>query len=197
MKEVLPGIHQWSWLSPEKGIDFNGLYVNAGGEALLIDPPPFGERDEVEIRRLGEPATILVTNRHHGRRAAECRDLFLAKVLLPAADASFATFPSDGTFAPGDQLPCGFTAVGVPDSKSPGETALYHAGMKTLVLGDALIGRPPGMLTFLPWSMFADVAKAREGVRSLLALDFDAVLVGDGASILSGGKSAVRRALES
>src|SRR5438093_391050 len=197
MKEMLPGIRQWSWCSPEKGIDFNGLYVNAEGEALLIDPAPFGDGDEAEIRRLGPPATIIVTNRHHGRRAAECRDLFRAKILVPAADASFLTFATDGTFSPGDHLPGGFTAVAVPDSKTPGETALYHAALKTLVLGDALIGKPPGALTFLPPSMFADMSRAREGVRSLLALDFDAVLVGDGASILSGGKAAVRRALES
>jgi hypothetical protein len=38
--------------------------------------------------------------------------------------------------------------------------------------------------------------QAREGVRALLALDFDALLVGDGASILAGGKDAIRRALE-
>jgi hypothetical protein len=46
----------------------------------------------------------------------------------------------DGTFSPGDRLPCGFTAVTVPDSKSPGETALYHAPRKLLVLGDAIGG---------------------------------------------------------
>src|SRR5438093_9152932 len=150
MKEMLPGIRQWSWFSPEKGIDFNGLYVNAGGEALLIDPPPFGEGDEAEIRRLGPPATIVITNRHHGRRAAECRDLFRARTVVPAADASFFTIPTDGTFAPGAALPCGFTAVAVPHSKSPGETALYHAALKALVLGDALIGQPSGQLSFLP-----------------------------------------------
>ena len=44
--------------------------------------------------------------------------------------------------------------------------------------------------------MFADMEAAREGVRSLLALDFSAVLVGDGSSILSGAKEAVQRALE-
>src|SRR5438046_987254 len=118
MKEILPGIRQWSWLSPEKGIDFNGLYVNAGGETLLIDPPAFGDGDEAEIRRLGPPGSIIVTNRHHGRRAAEYRDLFRAKILVPVADSSFLTFSIDGTFSPGDPLPGGFAAVAVPDSKT-------------------------------------------------------------------------------
>lgn len=196
LRQILPGIYQWSWPSPEKAIDFNGLYITADGDAMLVDPALFGPGDKAEIDRLGEPRTIVITNRHHGRRAAECRDAFRAHLLVPAADAFFFSIPTDGTFSPGDRLPCGFTAVTVPDSKSPGETALYHAPRKLLVLGDALIGKPAGELSFLPPTMFADLAKAREGIRSLLALDFDGVLVGDGASILSGGRNAVKRALE-
>lgn len=195
MNEVLPNIHQWSWLSPEKGIDFNGLCVLDHGESVLVDPVPFGEGDEASIRSLGVPKTILITNRHHSRRAAECRDLFGARVLAPEADAAALPFPADGTFASGEHLPGGFVAVTVADSKSPGETALHHPARRVLVLGDALIGKPPGELSFLPPDKFADMAGAREGVRALLALDFDALLVGDGVSILSGGKDAIRRAL--
>jgi len=199
MKEVLPGIYQWSWLSPEKGIDFNGLYVaadSAGGGAVLVDPVAFGDGDEARIRALGPPKAILITNRHHGRRAAECRDLFGARVFAPESDAAALPFPADATFAPGERLPGGFVAVTVADSKSPGETALHHPGRRLLVLGDALIGKPAGELSFLPPDKFADMAKALEGVRALLALDFDALLVGDGASLLAGGKDAIRRALE-
>ncbi len=195
MKERLPGIYQWSWFSSEKGIDFNGLYVRLGENTLLIDPPPFGEGDEAEIRRLGAPRAILITNRHHGRRAPQCRELFGSSLLVPAADAPHFTTQVDGTFEPGDGLPGGFVAVAVPDSKSPGETALHHPKMKLLILGDALIGKPAGELSFLPQTMFADMPKAREGIRTLLTLDFDAVLVGDGESILSGAKAAVQRAL--
>ena len=43
---------------------------------------------------------------------------------------------------------------------------------------------------------FADVAKARESLTRLLKYNFDTVLVGDGTSILGGGKEAVRRAVE-
>ena len=196
MKELLRGIYQWSWLSPEKGIDFNGLYIRTSDEAILIDPPPFGEGDFEKIRWMDAPRAILITNRHHARRAAECREQFGARILVPAADESFFTIPVDGTFADGDVLPCGFKAVTLPHAKSAGETALYHSGRRILVLGDALIGKPPGELSFLPESMFADMAKARLDMLRLLELDFDTVLVGDGASILTGGKAAVRSALE-
>lgn len=196
MKEILPGIHQWSWFSPEKGMVFNGLWVVSGGESLLIDPVPFGDGDEPAVRGVKTPTTILITNRNHSRRGAECRDLFEARILAPEADASELPFPADGTFAPGERLPGGFIAVTVPDSKSPGETALHHPARRLLVLGDALIGKPAGELSFLPPAMFEDMAKAREGVRTLLALDFDSLLVGDGVSILTDGKAAIRRALE-
>src|SRR5436189_1330241 len=72
MRQILPGIYQWSWQSPEKAIDFNGLYITADGDTMLVDPAVFGPGDKAEIDRLGEPRTIVITNRHHGRRAAEC-----------------------------------------------------------------------------------------------------------------------------
>jgi len=196
MKELLPGVHQWSWLSPEKGIDFNGLCLVTKGGSVLVDPVPFGEGDEARIRSLGTPNTILITNQHHSRRAAECRKAFGARVLAPRDDAASLPFVPDGTFEPGERLPGGFIAVSVADSKSPGETALHEPGRRLLVLGDALIGKPAGELSFLPPDKFADMTRAREGVRALLDLDFDVLLVGDGASILTGGKDAVRRALE-
>jgi glyoxylase-like metal-dependent hydrolase (beta-lactamase superfamily II) len=81
--------------------------------------------------------------------------------------------------------------------KSPGESALFlDRGKGYLILGDSLIGRPPGQLNLLPADKFADVAKARESLKRLLKYNFDAVLVGDGASILAGAKEAVRRAIE-
>src|SRR5438876_5399966 len=101
MKEVLPGIHQWSWPSPEKGIDFNGLWVAAQPGPVLVDPVLFGEGDEAAVRRMGVPGTILITNRNHARRAAECREMFGARILAPAADAADLPFPPDATFAPG------------------------------------------------------------------------------------------------
>src|SRR5262245_54909055 len=195
MREVMPGIWQWSWFSAEKQLDFNGLYVRQAGEALLVDPPPFTEGDAAFIERHGRPGTIVLTNRHHGREAIGCRAFFGARLLVPEADSRGLTIPFDATYAPSDRLPCGFVAVGIAHSKTPGETALHHARRRILVLGDALIGKPPGEMSFLPDDKFPDAAKAREGIRVLLDLDFEALLVGDGVCLRSGGKEAVRRAL--
>ncbi len=48
----------------------------------------------------------------------------------------------------------------------------------------------------LPSEKYADAAKAREGLKRLLNYRFDAILVGDGASILTGAKQAVEKVLE-
>jgi glyoxylase-like metal-dependent hydrolase (beta-lactamase superfamily II) len=59
-------------------------------------------------------------------------------------------------------------------------------------LGDAAIGNPPGRLSLLPDRAMDDPAQLRSSLRRLLELDFDAVLVGDGAPILEGGRERLR-----
>jgi len=104
----------------------------------------------------------------------------------------------DRTYKGGDHLPGGVTAIHVPDGKSPGESALLLGrGKGILFLGDALIGKPPGRLSLMPPEKYKDPSKAREGIRVLLDYKFDSILVGDGASILTGGKRAVEEFLRS
>ncbi len=87
-------------------------------------------------------------------------------------------------------------AIHLRHMKSPGESALLLKQDKGyLILGDALIGKPPGELRLLPAEKFADVNKAKESLTRLLDYEYEAILTGDGASILSGGKDAVWRAV--
>jgi hypothetical protein len=43
---------------------------------------------------------------------------------------------------------------------------------------------------------YADLDKAREGLRRLLKYNFETLLVGDGTSIMTGAKAVVERALQ-
>ena len=72
--------------------------------------------------------------------------------------------------------------------KSPGESAFYLEKKKILIVGDALIGNPPGKLNFLPETKYQDIRKAQAGLRRLFSLSFDVLLVGDGQSFLSGAQ---------
>lgn len=192
MHELLPGIHQWSWFSAEKGYDFHGTYLVQGAERVLIDPPPLTEADLAAIARGGAVGAIVLTNRDHVREAEALRQRFNTVVLAPAADAPLMALRIDRTFADGDALPGGLVALHLAHGKSPGETALFaarHGGV--MILGDALIGKPPGQLNLMPPEKYADPAKARDGIRALLRYAFETVLVGDGTPILRGGRAAV------
>jgi hypothetical protein len=45
--------------------------------------------------------------------------------------------------------------------------------------------------------MYADIQHTRDGIKTLMGLDFDTLLVGDGDSILSGAKTAVAEFINS
>lgn len=194
MRELLPGIHVGSTFSERIQLDLNGYHLAAPGGALLIDPPSLDEASASELERLGRPTAVVVTNVHHLRAAAAARARFGARLLVPAADRAAIEAEVDGTFGEGDRIGP-LVALALADQKSPGETALHWPERRLLILGDALWGKPAGELTLLPAAKYADVAAARAGLRRLLELDVEAVLMGDGTPILTGGAAALRRAL--
>ena len=195
MKEIVPGIYSWSWFSEEKGIDFNGFFVQASAEAVVVDPPPYRQEDLRQMEQLGAPQAILITNRHHIRKSRELAAHFRIPIQIHEADASLVEPRPESTFKDGELLAAGITAIGVPDSKSPGETALHVPRSNTLILGDALIGKPAGSLSLLPASKFKDPDRARQGLRRLLEVPFETILVGDGTPILRRGKEALQEFL--
>ncbi len=191
MKEIVTGIYTWSRYSEEKGIDFNGLFVRGSDGCVIVDPPPCSSEILDRMKELGPPTEIIITNRHHVRGARDIAAHFGIPIRINEADASLIDPPAAGTFRDGDMLTAGLKAIGVPDGKSPGETALHAAWAGALILGDALIGKPPGRLSMLPPEKFSDPKRAREGIRRLAEVQFDALLLGDGASFPQGGRAAL------
>ena len=197
MKNLLPGIWQWSWFSDEKQLDFNGLFLHVGEHRILIDPPPMTAEASTLIRRQGGVDYIIVTNRDHAREATAYQTEFRCHLQVPEADAPQMGLQPTKTFKDGELLPGGIWVIHLKDQKSPGESALFiQQGKGTLIVGDALIGKPAGSLRLLPPEKYVDPAKAKESLRRLLKYNFDAILVGDGASILTGAKPAVERAVQ-
>jgi glyoxylase-like metal-dependent hydrolase (beta-lactamase superfamily II) len=199
MKEIAAGIRSWSVFSQDKKLDFNGHFVATQDGCVLIDPPPMTEQDAREADALGPPRGIIITNRHHTRDAAAASTRWGIPILIHEADA--AGLPPairiGGTYRDGDRLDGGLLVVTLADQKSPGESALLCERANALILGDALIGAPPGSLRMLPDDKFADPIKARAGLKRLLTLRFDALLLGDGASLPHGGRQAVVSFLDS
>jgi glyoxylase-like metal-dependent hydrolase (beta-lactamase superfamily II) len=134
-------------------------------------------------------ARIVLTNRNHVRATARVRERTGARVAIHPADAEYARAQGatlDAELSVGEAIGA-FRVVGVP-GKSPGEVALHDAARRLLVVGDALIGNPPGRLSLLSERVMDDPARLRASVRRLLELDFDALLVGDGVPIRTGAR---------
>jgi glyoxylase-like metal-dependent hydrolase (beta-lactamase superfamily II) len=188
MKELLPGIFTWPWFSEPHGYNFNGhLILHAGGN-LCIDPVEPTAADLDEIARLGA-SRILLTNRNHSRAANKIRARTGACTAIHPADAPHARKEGaelDDGLQVGDKI--GPLVVVGAAGKSPGEVALHWPERKILIVGDAVVGDPPGRCKLLPEKVVDDPSLLRASVRSLLALDFDILLVGDGAPILQNAK---------
>jgi hypothetical protein len=65
-----------------------------------------------------------------------------------------------------------------------------------LLVGDAVVGDPPGRCKLLPEKVVDDPARLHESVRGLLVLDFETLLVGDGEPITQSAKQRLRELVD-
>ena len=89
--------------------------------------------------------------------------------------------------------------------KSAGEIGLYfdpahHAISREmggiLLLGDAIVGNPPGALSLIPELKLDDPSKLKRSLRKLLDYDFDVLLLCDGQPVLKRRQTESRRVFE-
>jgi len=192
MREILPAVFTWPWFSQPHGYNFNGWLVRHSGGNLGIDPVEPTAEALAELTRQGV-SRILLTNRNHVRAANQVRAQTGARTAIHPADATYARGQNaevDDELRVGEKIGP-FVVVGVP-GKSPGEVALHWPERRILLVGDALIGNPPGRCNLLPERVMDDPARLRASVKQLLELDFDALLAGDGEPILHDAKDRVR-----
>jgi glyoxylase-like metal-dependent hydrolase (beta-lactamase superfamily II) len=197
MRELVPGILTWPWFSARFGYDFHGFLVRHPDGNLCIDPVEPTDDDLAELAREGV-ARILLTNRNHYRAAARVRERTAARVAVHAADAAFVRgkeVPVDDALVPGDRV--GPFVVVAAAGKSPGEIALHWPERRLLLVGDACVGNPPGSLSLLPDAVMDAPPELRQTLRRLAAdLDFDMLLLADGASLLTGARAALQRLVD-
>jgi glyoxylase-like metal-dependent hydrolase (beta-lactamase superfamily II) len=192
MNEIVPDILTWAWFSEPHGYNFNGYLIRQPTGNLCIDPALPNDADLAEIAQMGV-RSILLTNRNHSRAADAVRARTKAKTFIHPDDAAYARNHGaaiDGYLNVGEKVGP-LTIVAVP-GKSPGEVAFLWPERALLILGDAVIGNPPGHCALLREKVIDDPARLRQSVRTLLDLEFDTLLFGDGASILRDAKSRLK-----
>ena len=196
MRNIVNDILTWPWFSEPHGYHFNGHLVRDPGGNICIDPVEPMEDDMDALAREGV-ARIILTNRNHSRAANRVRARTGARTVIHADDADHArnqgTELDDGLNL-GDTL--GPLEVIDAAGKSPGEVALLWPDRGILIVGDAIIGNPPGQCGLLPERVMDDPARLRSSLRKLLDLDFDILLVGDGEPILRDAKTRLKELVE-
>jgi glyoxylase-like metal-dependent hydrolase (beta-lactamase superfamily II) len=196
VREILAGIFTWPWFSEPHGYNFNGHFIRHAGRNLCVDPVEPSEEDLAELARQGV-ARILITNRNHSRAANKIRARTGARTAIHPADAPHARKEGaelDDELNPGDKAGP-FVVIDSP-GKSLGEVVLHWPERRILLVGDAVVGDPPGRCKLLPDKVVDDPARLRDSARGLLALDFDILLVGDGVPILQSAKERLRELVD-
>jgi glyoxylase-like metal-dependent hydrolase (beta-lactamase superfamily II) len=193
MNELLPGVFTWTWFSERHGYDFNGWLFRVPGGNVCVDPVEMGDDVLEAIAREGV-AHVVLTNRNHVRASAKVRARTGARVAIHPADATYAREQGavlDEELAAGGTV--GPFSVLDAHGKSPGEIALSWPARRILVVGDACVGKPPGALALLSPKVIDDLPALQQSLARLAdEADFDTLLPGDGAPILTGGRAALR-----
>jgi glyoxylase-like metal-dependent hydrolase (beta-lactamase superfamily II) len=201
MREILPGIFTWGATYPDRPWDLNGYAITLNdGCVVLVDPPAPEEGDWPSFEALKPFAKIVLTNRDHVRDAELFRMRYGAGLVAGADEVTqLAPVTIDEVVREGDLVAGALRVIHLP-GKSPGEIGLYfepghHAISREtggiLLLGDAIIGHPPGALGLIPEHKLDNPSKLKQSLCKLLDYDFDVLLLCDGQPVLSGGKLKV------
>jgi glyoxylase-like metal-dependent hydrolase (beta-lactamase superfamily II) len=188
MNEIVPDVLTWSRRSVRHGYDFNSYLVRHPQGNLCIDPVEPSEAVLDQIAGIGA-RRILLTNRNHTRAANLLRSRLGARTAVHPKDADYARSQGaeiDDTFDVGERIGP-LQVIGIP-GKSPGEVGLLWQERKLLIVGDAVIGNPPGQCGLLPEKVMDNPVQLKQSLQAVLVLDFDTLLMGDGSSIVSHGK---------
>jgi glyoxylase-like metal-dependent hydrolase (beta-lactamase superfamily II) len=200
MREILPGIFTWGSTYVDRPWDLNGYAITFTGFTVLVDPPEPEEHNWPGFDAVKPITKIVLTNRDHVRGAQSFRTSCDARLVAGADEvAQFAPMEIDEEVREGGLIADALRVIHLP-GKSPGEIGLYfdpahHPVSRErggiMLLGDAIIGNPPGALGLIPEPKLDDPSRLKRSLRKLLDYEFDILLLCDGQPVLRGGKQKV------
>ena len=191
-----PDIFVFSQFDPARDLDFNGYVLVREGGNVVVDPVPMTEHDLEHLRKLGGAKWVVITNSDHVRASVEVATQFGAQICGPVAESDDFPVQCARWLDDGDELVPGVHVMAVYGSKTPGELVL-RVDDTTLITGDLLRAPVGGSLTLLPDAKLRDRGAALTSVRRFADHpEIDAVLVGDGWPVFTGGHAALKRLVD-
>jgi hypothetical protein len=210
VNELAPGLWRWSsnhpeWTAEEEWEPEVASYYVADGDTLvLIDPlVPAGEEEELwraldrDVERHGPPQ-VLLTVFWHTRSTQAVLDRYEgSRAFAPDSwpDEARERVPSAELYPLGATLPLGIEAKG---TEHRGEALLWIPAHRALAAGDILLGTREGGVRTCPDSWLRPGVtgeQIRDGLRPLLELPIERLLLTHGDAILDGAHAQLEAAL--
>lgn len=214
IEQIRPNLWRWTARHPDWTLEEGGpggwdpevaCFALVGDDALvLIDPlVPAGDEERFwaalddDVRHHGPPHIVL-TVYWHARSAQTISNRYAgARVWAPAAAAAEARERVELTdmFGGSDALPGGIEAK---TTVYRAEALLWIPAHRALAAGDVLLGTPGGGVRVCPDSWLAESvtpAQLRDGLRPLLDLPIELLLLAHGEPVREHAHAALDRAL--
>jgi hypothetical protein len=198
MKEIAPGIYQWTTFHEGIQSRVSSCYL-ASGDGVLLDPRVPDEG--MDWFRDRPPQDALLTNRLHYRHAGRFARAFGTRVHVHRAGLhEFKRGQVVEPFEFGAKLPGGVRAVEIA-TLCDEETALFCPALSAIALGDAVVRSSfRGPLSFVDDELIGEEPERvkrglREALARLLDLEWDHLLLAHGAPVVSQGKRALENFL--
>ena len=189
VQEIATGLWRWTGLHPawtpaDAGPDgweqeVGCVYYEAPEAVVLVDPlVPMEDRDRFfqaldrDVERAAQPVHVLLTVDDHRRSSGELAERY---------DGTIGVVPG-GVEVPLDNW---------------GERVYWIPEHRALVFGDVVLGRAGGLRLPCTWIGEEHYDAVVEGLRQLLELPVERVLVAHGEPVLEDGRGALARALGS
>ncbi|HEY4348726.1 MAG TPA: hypothetical protein VGM80_14175 [Gaiellaceae bacterium] len=192
--EVAPDLWRWTGRVESIGAEAASTYIKSDRTIALVDPilPPededgFWRALDRDVRPIEASVHVVLTSANHTRQAAEMlarypqSRLWAHREIAGELDAAVTD-----VFEHGDPLPAGLTSFA---SGRPGESLLWLAEHRTLLVGDALAGSDRGLVLRSPEGAVAGA------LRELPVTDIDRVLPSHGTPVLEGAAAQLERLL--
>ncbi len=199
-EELRPGIRTWTAHHEEWGQAVRGFAIVEDERLILVDPLLAGDQwEELAATRGGRALDVLATIHYHVRSGAEVGERH-PDATLWAFEGDRAQIaeraPVDRTFAIGEELPGGLTALGPLPRE---EVVFWDAARAALFVGDVLLGDGAEGEGFdlcpEPWLDGAALDTLRADLAPVLELPVELVLTAHGTPVLADGRQALIQAL--
>lgn len=192
LRLVRDGVMVWEAFSPHHKVELSSSAVVIEGQTYVFDPIPLAEDALCALEKRGFPRAILLTNENHLRHAEVLQQRWMVPIV--ASEGARISGASISRLAPGQDSFDEFQVIHLSGGAG-GELAFFHAGKRLLVLGDAVFNLPVHGFNVLLDRYCENRPLLINRLKSLVALDFDLLLMAHGKPIEGNPREQIHELL--